>query len=512
MFDSPARPKPICTAIVSLAAATALGAASPARAQTDVYLFGGQSNMWTHVRDAYMARQAVLTPDATLGSSFYAWGGRGLDAGWDWDGATPLWLGDTKGPDRDNFYAGLNDADPNIGNAYDNMITQWQADLAAIKGPYTIKGIVWVHGEQDGNGSTGAAAAHAYAENLAHLNDRIHEDLGLKAGSTPLLISELSTSFYVDSAIVKQQQVNAAAGSGHADAISNATLVGTGDLDFYDGRHYTVASRDTLGARLADSLAIKTASSPTISYWTLDEASGSFVDTVGLLGTNTLTRATATQNTASVASLLNPDASDSRGSNPASQTSLLAKGSHISALDLTDNGGWTLEGYFKTDSDARQFIVSNNPSGSGGVGGWNLELSNPEGKTGHLTFRVQGKDESDVNTSFLLTTSDLTLDDDAMHHFAVSWDPTAEQIALFVDGESAGTMELPLQSATESDRLFFIGGFLLNSGSFDASLQFDGELDELRLSAGVLSSDQFLNAPEPSSLLLLGTGGLCDLH
>jgi Spy/CpxP family protein refolding chaperone len=56
-------------------------AIAPAQADTDVYLFGGQSNMWTQVRDAYMARQAELTPDATIASSFFASGGRGLDSG-----------------------------------------------------------------------------------------------------------------------------------------------------------------------------------------------------------------------------------------------------------------------------------------------------------------------------------------------------------------------------------------------------------------------------------------------
>jgi hypothetical protein len=135
------------------------------------------------------------------------------------------------------------------------MIAQWKADLAALTEPYTIRAIIWVHGEQDGNNSTDATSANRYARSLARLNDRIHEDLGLDGESVPLLISKLATDFYAHSATVRQQQINADADSGHADAISNAILVDTAGLAFYDGRHYTEESRQILGTRLADSLA-----------------------------------------------------------------------------------------------------------------------------------------------------------------------------------------------------------------------------------------------------------------
>jgi hypothetical protein len=210
--------------------------------------------------------------------------------------------------------------------------------------------------------------------------------------------------------------------------------------------------------------------------------------------------AAGAQNTTHVATIANPDPSDGRASNPASQTDPLGIGPHIPALDLTANGGWTLEGYFSTTSTARQFIATNNPSGSGANGTWDLEMTfNPAtpALVGQLSLRVKAAD-GDIRTD----TTGLTLDDGEFHHWAVTWDPDNTLVSIFVDGTSEAAATVPIQAATASSRLFAIGGFPLSSTTFSSTLRIDGELDELRLSTGVLTPGQFLNAvvPAPAAL------------
>lgn len=232
-------------------AACATVAPRTARGATEVYLFAGQSNMTPEIRNAFVAEMQSLDPSQTFATSFYSFSGRGLDSGWD----NQAWLGDPPGPGRSTFYPGTDDTDANIGVAYSGMIAQWQSDLAAITGPYTIRGIVWVQGEQD---TKHQISAERYAASLAALNARLHEDLGLDEGAASFLFSELlsSAAHFPFADEVRNQQAT-------ADAVANAVLVDTSGLAFTDGVHYDASSRTELGQRFAAAAHAEAALAPT---------------------------------------------------------------------------------------------------------------------------------------------------------------------------------------------------------------------------------------------------------
>jgi len=223
-----------------------LAVASPVFATTDVYLFGGQSNMNTVTRDAFVASLLAHDPSQAIATGYYRSSGKALDSGWD----AGAWLGDPPGPGRQTFYPGLDDSDPITGTIYSAMIADWQTQLTAISGEYAIKGIIWIQGEQD---TKQQVSAERYATNLQLLSDRIHSDLGLGGDSVPLyyskLLSTASHLTYADE--LRTQQENADHASGHADSIPNAVMVETAGLSFTDGVHYDAGSQVLLGQRFA---------------------------------------------------------------------------------------------------------------------------------------------------------------------------------------------------------------------------------------------------------------------
>lgn len=93
------------------------------------------------------------------------------------------------------------------------------------------------------------------------------------------------------------------------------------------------------------------------------------------------------------------------------------------------------------------------------------------------------------------------------HHVAVIFDKAASgnKIAMYVDGGFVGSdiLNAATSGAAFINDTWFIGGRGLGAG-----LGFAGFIDEMRISSGVLTPDQFLmNAvPEPSTVVLLLTG------
>lgn len=249
-----------------------------------------------------------------------------------------------------------------------------------------------------------------------------------------------------------------------------------------------------------------TTKAATVSYWTLDESSGNYVD---IVGSNDLENKGGTLNTVGPPSILNQDVADGRASNAGSQTALRGKGPHIPAVDLSTNA-WTLEGYIRPGGTSRTFVASNNPNGGAGLGLWDLEHNWQGGSAGKLTFRVlpvSGPANLIVSSASIPTDGDF-------HHFAVTWDPSggtasSGQISLFIDGASAGGgLGSGDQGASSASSLFYAGGFLLSSGSFHSALGTTGEMDELRISSGALSPAEFLNAvPEPTTISLVFISG-----
>jgi fibronectin type 3 domain-containing protein len=217
----------------------------PLAAQTDVYLFGGQSNMNPEIVTGFKDEMALLDPDATLWTPRYRNPGVGLDSGW--SGNT--WLGDPPAPGRGNFYAGTGPSDPNIGNAYSAMLSAWQNSISNIDGPYEIKGIIWVQGEQDAKNET---SANRYAASLDNLIARLHEDLGLAQGSVQFYYTSMESNSFTYRAAVRAQQLAADKNSGDPLSIANANRVDASGLSYTDGVHYTTESRTELGQRLAN--------------------------------------------------------------------------------------------------------------------------------------------------------------------------------------------------------------------------------------------------------------------
>ena len=65
-----------------LAVATAAAASAPAFAATDVYLFGGQSNMVQGIVDGFEARMLEIDPSQAIVTERFNQSSTGLDPGW----------------------------------------------------------------------------------------------------------------------------------------------------------------------------------------------------------------------------------------------------------------------------------------------------------------------------------------------------------------------------------------------------------------------------------------------
>jgi len=108
-------------------------------------------------------------------------------------------------------------------------------------------------------------------------------------------------------------------------------------------------------------LVVASTKATVVSYWHLDEASGNFNDSVG---SNDLIDCGSTLNT------LSPPTVPGYA-NLGSQTSLRAKTGYIPAVNLSTSA-WTVEGFYRSSSTARQFVLSNNPGGSIRSGAWDI--------------------------------------------------------------------------------------------------------------------------------------------
>lgn len=222
---------------------------------TEVYLFGGQSNMTQAVVDSFLADMRAESPGKTIAAVMFTKGATGLDSRWATNRGT--WIADpATAADRINFYPGTVGGDPATGTAYTEMITTWQNGLNALTGNYVIKGFGWVHGERD---ATRGESAAAYGANLTRLIQRVHEDLKLPVGTRPFLFSTMWASapkYTTHGPTLRQQMLNLDHASGHASSVANAFVVDASGLTYQgDKLHYDGASRTVLGSRFADTMA-----------------------------------------------------------------------------------------------------------------------------------------------------------------------------------------------------------------------------------------------------------------
>ncbi len=227
---------------------------TPSGPVTEVYLFGGQSNMTQAVVDSFLAEMRAEFPGKTIAGVMYTRGATGLDSRWaDTNGS---WVAaPATAADRINFYPGTTGDDPNKGTAYEEMIAIWQAGLAALTQNHTIMGFGWVHGERD---STRGESAAAYGANLARLIQRVHEDMGIAPGSAPFLYSTMwasAANYLTHGPTLRQQMYDLDSNSGQAGSVANAFVVEAAGLTYQsDNLHYDAASRVLLGSRFSNTM------------------------------------------------------------------------------------------------------------------------------------------------------------------------------------------------------------------------------------------------------------------
>ena len=120
--------------------------------------------------------------------------------------------------------------------------------------------------------------------------------------------------------------------------------------------------------------------------------------------------------------------------------------------------------------------------------------TDPQGNT---SFRlIQGSSSYSVNTG-----NNVDVEAGKWYHCAYIVDPDNDLMQIYVDGQLAGENLSYTGSIPTNDDFFGLGGT-------NSSYPFDGWLDEVRVTAGVLTPDQFLRVPEPATLSLLGFGAL----
>ncbi|MCP4340108.1 MAG: hypothetical protein GY799_14765, partial [Desulfobulbaceae bacterium] len=175
----------------------------------------------------FARRMLEIDPDRDIYLIKEFTSGIALDSGWN----NQSWVGDPPGSGRLNFYPGETSGDANTGTAYTQQMNKVNAALNYLEthGKYpTIKGVVWMQGEQDSKNLTSATR---YAQNLKRFSDRMHDDLGLTS-AVPFVYGQVlpyeppaSRFIYRDE--VRQSQANADADSGHAESFPNAYMVST---------------------------------------------------------------------------------------------------------------------------------------------------------------------------------------------------------------------------------------------------------------------------------------------
>ncbi|MCP4643159.1 MAG: sialate O-acetylesterase [bacterium] len=182
--------------------------------------------------------------------------GKALDAGWN----NQKWIGDPPGPRRVNFHPGEERDDPNVGVCYQQMMTTVTSALAWLQSndvDATVRGIVWMQGEQDSKNPMSAAR---YAKNLRRFHQRLIEDIGCE--TCPLVFGQVlphepPAERFTNRDEVRLSQLHADHASGHPDAIPNVWMVSTDGIPVLpDDVHYTSQGQLTLGQRFADTMAL----------------------------------------------------------------------------------------------------------------------------------------------------------------------------------------------------------------------------------------------------------------
>ena len=240
--------------------------------------------------------------------------------------------------------------------------------------------------------------------------------------------------------------------------------------------------------------------SATLTYWQLDEQSGSLL--VDAVGTCDLSDTVSVSTSAPFASIVpNPDQNIfSTGTSEDNPSALVdshgARAVYDETFDMRSSP-WTLEGWFRNSAVSGQQggveMIALTRQATSAYKGWDLRMYN-----GNLRWLAVANDGSSA-----VVATPLRYDDGNWHHVALEWDPntgTGGWMQLYVDGglavEGAGTGDLG--DAAVYAKRFSLGEQLTSSGN---QFAWQGDLDEFRFSSGLLSPTNFLNYVQPTETL-----------
>ena len=208
-------------------------------------------------------------------------------------------------------------------------------------------------------------------------------------------------------------------------------------------------------------------------YWKLDDGSGTnATDASG--NSNTLSM---TGSPSWTTGNIGPYSLDFSGSGQ-----YLSIASPSSALDFADGASFTITGWFNRDTFAADHTILSSKSAQTTSDGYIIWIDNNAGND-YLMFRA---DENGSTDAYTLTSS-TNFSSTGWHHFAVSWNESAPNAVLYIDGNAEGSA---------SGTAFASMGDLSNTNPFsigaetDGGLPFDGKLDDIRIYGYALSADQ----------------------
>ena len=209
-------------------------------------------------------------------------------------------------------------------------------------------------------------------------------------------------------------------------------------------------------------------------YWKLDEGTG----------TSTTADASGNANTLSMTGpptwttgTIGPFAMDFSGSGQ-----YLSIASPSSVLDFAAGTNFTLTGWFNRDLFGADHTILSSKSAQTTSDGYIIWIDNNAGND-YLNFRADENGSADAYS--LISTTNLSAT--GWHHFAVSWNESAPDAILYIDGAVAGAA---------SGTAFASMGDLSNANPFsigaetDGGNPFDGKLDDIRVYGYALSAGE----------------------
>ena len=178
------------------------------------------------------------------------------------------------------------------------------------------------------------------------------------------------------------------------------------------------------------------------------------------------------------------------------------------------NQDFTLEAYVKLDAVSqrnlagRQYVAIKKLIGQADskldyslmacIGDLGAQFGKTSGRTGQELALSLGD-----GSAYRTIASTLMIDDDEWHYIAAAFDAENDAVLFSLDGLNEWVMGVTFDPAPNNGQLV-IGGHFNSSGALDAP--FDGLIDELRITAGIVPANERLNAPEPASAALLALG------